>query len=41
MPLYSKNRIKNAGEVLRHLDSAPREDLFKAIGVIDEWRQPC
>ncbi len=38
MPLYSKNRIKNAGEVLRHLDSAPREDLFKAIGVIDEWR---
>jgi putative GTP pyrophosphokinase len=38
MPLYSKNRIKNAGEVLRHWDSAPREDLFKAIGVIDEWR---
>ncbi len=35
---YSKNRIKNAGEVLRRLESATPDEMLEAIGVIDEWR---
>ena len=38
MSTYSKNRIKNAGRVLRHLESATPDEMLEAIGVIDEWR---
>jgi len=38
MSAYSKNRVKNAGEVLRRLESATPDEILEAIGVIDEWR---
>ncbi len=38
MSAHSKNRVKNAGEVLRRLESATPNEMLEAIGVIDEWR---
>lgn len=38
MSAHSKNRVKNAGEVLRCLESATPNEMLEAIGVIDEWR---
>jgi putative GTP pyrophosphokinase len=38
MSAHSKNRVKNAGEVLRRLESATPDEMLEAIGVIDEWR---
>jgi len=38
MAAHSKNRVKNAGEVLRRLESATPDEMLEAIGVIDEWR---
>jgi len=35
---YSKNRIKNAGRVLRHFESSTTAEMLEAIGVIDAWR---
>jgi ppGpp synthetase/RelA/SpoT-type nucleotidyltranferase len=35
---YSKNRIKNAGRVLRRFESSTPDEVLEAIGVIDEWR---